>query len=803
MNHSSIANVSEVKYRIPYPVHVLDMAPSTTNPASHLTGKFNWVLKANNFIDENSIDDIYVKFDLNTTALYDYPKIDVKMSYDKSLLDTEGVWTALFNVTNVGFDDAFNISILFPLDDNPETKPKDYYPVLKDTYDFNTTWLAENILLGGFHQYEDGVLTYSNKSALKKKLISFDGWYALASDLNSLHDWDYSAVNVTIFYANVTYLNVPKGLGAANYSRIINITINAPNGMPSKLKELLLNLRQSVPSTFNTTYDYNTQSWDTSADWPVLWKNETYDYFGDVYFNDLWQTIIDSWDYYMDTLYNNVTLAEFQYGDFNLTYKPEIGKYFLEANLSTLAVNDSTVLSFNITNIPSQSDKLGVTTFVEGVDENATTSDKKYAIFKTRPVTAQELFRVHMALTNDAGRPLALINEFGLPGYWEGLGIRYTYEDRDGNEFFGISNGIDLQVGDDEAILVGQVSIEEPYYRVGDNVTINVEVENIGDIAATDITVNLVHGLLNNKFLIDRPRIFANQSIDSLDAGEKTTLTFVVAANSFVGLHPVFALITYTTDAGQGAMNLTNPFTNETVEWIHAGEAKIAVMSTMTFTLLLPPEGKENELIPAFPQPVLDVNTTVIVDDGHVTVEVNITNVGEISTLATYEQYFNGTVLNVTSVTTTNGTEHWGLLRDLQYVIVKDIDIPVNETVTIVIELVANASATIIIPSGEITYTSPYENELDPDEESSSGGTNTTLQEVTLDKYNYKMGILQDSSQTSENTWKDYTYPQSIGVTPSTGGGLAGKWGPAIAFGVIIVVAIVLLVVVLKRSKTP
>ena len=233
-----------------------------------------------------------------------------------------------------------------------------------------------------------------------------------------------------------------------------------------------------------------------------------------------------------------------------------------------------------------------------------------------------------LASINNAGRFLSIF-EPSL-GAFISLGNRYLYYDAKGMEYFGLTNGINLQIGDDEAVLESSLSSDQTTYRVGDMVTFNLNISNYGTIDAYEIHVDIINIRFNYHWQPTGVIVVKSFEIDQINSGEKLSREFSILANSHIGMNSYVALISFTSDKGQPPTEIENPWTGGSTLWIFGGETRNIVSSTLTFGILLPPLSLQDQIRPSFPLPEITVSTSYSLSENEeeLYVEYTITNEG-------------------------------------------------------------------------------------------------------------------------------------------------------------------------------
>ncbi|NHJ87863.1 MAG: hypothetical protein FK734_20540 [Asgard group archaeon] len=299
----------------------------------------------------------------------------------------------------------------------------------------------------------------------------------------------------------------------------------------------------------------------------------------------------------------------------------------LKATEADLAVGENITKQFAIRNIPHG-------TFTSYAVDDTTPNEIHVSIDNT--VNWQDVVIVFLRLLGSSlhfpeDQP-SLFNLRPEPV----TGAAYFYNDADGKEYLGMTNGLVIQVYDDEAILIGKISLDKPFYRFNEEVTFTLELTNIGNVDATDISYQMFHGFVDEDYNLNYVQAIPDTIgyIDNIEAGETVVVNETTLANAEVGLHPVFAIFGYT----------SNETDDPNYNIFDACEHP-AVLSSMDFGIVLPPLNKEGTTEPTYPTPEVEVTTEVIgyvenetkVGDT-ITLRVTIENVGDEPTNIIYIQ---------------------------------------------------------------------------------------------------------------------------------------------------------------------
>ncbi len=247
-------------------------------------------------------------------------------------------------------------------------------------------------------------------------------------------------------------------------------------------------------------------------------------------------------------------------------------------------------------------------------------------------------------------------------------------------------------------------------FTVGDNVTIVANVTNNGDSQADDVVVHLFHARLGRDWNFVAPQNFADLNVGSLAPGESKEVSVTVTANSFIGYHPVFGVVEFTSEKGQAPPAVTDFFDQGVTQYQYGGESKHFVSSTLTGGLLLP---ADNSAKPAVPEPRIEVSTSSTTPDadGKFTYSITLTNVGDAPTNLTAFQTIPTAEFDLLSSSTTAGTLETLTFLDSIYVKLDSTPIGVGESITINLELQLKGDSGIL-PSTVATFDMPGQSSL-------------------------------------------------------------------------------------------
>jgi len=353
------------------------------------------------------------------------------------------------------------------------------------------------------------------------------------------------------------------------------------------------------------------------------------------------------------------------------------------------------------------------------------------------------------------------------------LGPIVEYVDKIGHHLYVAANGFATQINSPEPVIIGTVEVEDYSLLINQNVTATVTLRNIGNANATNVEVSLYHAIADYGFEIKDKLFIGKETIDELAAGEEVTIDFTRIVRTRIGLHPLYAEITYKDD----------------------NKKEITVYSNVIFVIVFPKRVPE----PDYPYPCPEVEVTkkfefeslneTSVGDV-ITVTVNITNVGTEDTGIKIFEVFNSSALALKKVdenhmikvyrTLPNGTQiditdeitwavHFNRTVDNFKVTVIEIKtkrgmgirLGVNETITLVYKVSPRKAGSITIFPTKVEYTTrfPIEHKMEVGKEGEGGTPSTKL-------------LVKQGEVEAENVWAVYsgslaTYVQeAVGVFP-------------------------------------
>ena len=574
--HSSLipktnAFVSKFSFSMPFLANVTSVSPPPDNVGGSTTGSFEWVLKFFSTIVHDSFNPeiIYYPFSYDEFV---FPRIAVSNSYSDFLLENDGILNMTYAIENTGTDTAYNTTIIFPIPGDLELFIQEGLdvPVLHDDLQINETFNSGITLDIQYSSYSFEIF-----------ILDIRGWYE-----------------------NTTTLSLERWLDNTTLEIDEYVTIESTNGLSEDLFNAVLARISPILEV------------------GILEIATNWLYYEPILYDELQLAVNDAYNIVFNEFYWNKTLFKFSSTDFNYKNSPLFGGY-LECKIPQLGVNESYESFWTITDIPTSADRFGFFSVFP-----ASTSLEDYTVFQTVECDYRTLMLALFTSLNSAGRFLSIYDS--ITDSFVSLGSRYQYFDSSGRDYYGLTNGLNFQLGDDEAVLESILNINGTTYRVGEIVPFTLEINNLGTTGAYNIHVDIVNLRLNYLWLPTDMRVVKSFDIDAIEVGETVNQEFSINANSYIGLNTYVAVISFISDLNQPAEEIYIPWIDTTIPWIYSGETKNIITSTLTFGILFPPISLENALRPSFPVPEIVVTSdyTLHENDRTMYIKYEIENTG-------------------------------------------------------------------------------------------------------------------------------------------------------------------------------
>ena len=587
---SPLALVSKFSFNLPFFATITSVTPTTDNVASRVTGHFEWLLKFS-ILTKHTNFNAEVSYYPSSIDDINFPRVMVTNSYSDNLLENQGILNMTYTLQNIGTSTAYDTTIRFPIPE--ELEPYIFEdisaPVLKEDLEINE-------VVSSFIELEiEYIGTYNIP------ILEINGWYFNTTSLELARWMD----NTSIILDEYATLECSQGIPLDLYTTV-----------EARLRPIL---DVGIPEII-----YNLP------------------YYEPLIMNELSLAVSETYTILRDAFYVDQSLFQFDSSDF--TNKTNIFGSYLECVISSIDVNETLEKHWTITDIPTSDDKFGafsVSTEQSGLNE--------YAVFTTTESDYKAMMLALFAENNTAGRFLSTYDSESET--FLSLGSRFTYTDGSGREYYGLTNGLNFQIGDDEAVLQSSLFSEESVYSVGDEVNFVLNISNVGSLDAYDIHVDIVNIKLN--YLLYPTDVITVKSfdIDQIIIGENLTYDFTVTANSYIGLNAYIALINFVSDKDQEPVDVEDPWTGTITQWPFGGESNHIISSTLTFGILIPPLSLQNLSRPSFPLPELAVKSAYHLSDDNssLTVEYEITNEGLSPTAVSIYQFLDPSEYNLDS----------------------------------------------------------------------------------------------------------------------------------------------------------
>ncbi len=591
------AFVSKFSFNLPFLANVTSVSPPPNNVGGSITGSFEWVLKFFSTIVYDSFNPeiIYYPFSYDEFV---FPRIAVSNSYSDFLLENDGILNMTYAIENTGTDTAYNTTIIFPIPGDLELFIQEglEVPVLRDDLQINEVFNSGITLDIQYFGYSFEIF-----------ILDIRGWYENTTSL-SLERWlDNTTLEINEY-----------------------ITVETTNGISADLHNAVL----ARISPILDMYDISEIALNFAYFEPII--NE-----------QLQLAVNDAYNIVFNEFYKNKTLFQFSSTDFSYKNSTMFGGY-LECKILELGVNESYEVFWSITDIPTSADRFGFFSVFP-----ASTILEDYTVFQTVECDYKTLMLALFTSLNSAGRFLSIYDP--ITDSFVSIGSRYQYFDSSDREYYGLTNGLNFQLGDDEAVLESILNTNETIYRVGEIVPFTLEINNLGTTGAYNIHVDIVNLRLNYLWLPTDMSVVKSFDIDAIEVGETVNQEFSINANSYIGLNTYVAVISFISDLNQPAEEIYVPWIDTSVHWIYSGETENIITSTLTFGILFPPISLENALRPSFPVPeiVITSDYTLHENDRKMYIEYEIENTGLSPTEVRISQMFSKETVEIDEINCT------------------------------------------------------------------------------------------------------------------------------------------------------
>jgi len=558
------AYISKFGFRLPFYANFTNIFPQPDNIAPQVTGSFEWILKYFTTTKYGNFDAL-VSFYPFALSEFNFPRVLVTSSYSDQLLEESGTLNMTYTVQNLGTAPANDTTIFFPIP----------------------------LELQLFKQEPPSVPVLSEDLQINEEFTSFIN---LEIDYGGLFHVNIPILDIRGWYDSTTSLTLAGWMDNTSFVLDPYTTVYCSNGISRDLYQAVISRIQPILDSVTIL--------EILAD-PLYWEGVIKD--------ELTSAVDEAYSVVFPAFYDNRTLFNFSSNDFT----PIEGSYgwYLETVIPYLGINETQEVFWKIDDIPTSDDKFGAfSIFIEQSGGN------EYAVFQTMESDYKNLMITLFSNINSAGRFLSVFDPSTQS--FISLGSRFKYSDNNGIEYYGLTNGLNFQLGDDEAVLESTLINKESIYRVGDRLTFSLNISNVGTLSAYDIRVDIVNVKLNYLWLPTDVVRVKSFDIDQINEGELISREFSIRANSYIGLNTYVAILSFVSDKDQPPTEIVDPWSGTTIPWVFGGETRNIISSTLSFGILLPPLSLQNQFRPAFPLPEITVNSDYILTDNNQTISV-------------------------------------------------------------------------------------------------------------------------------------------------------------------------------------
>lgn len=333
----------------------------------------------------------------------------------------------------------------------------------------------------------------------------------------------------------------------------------------------------------------------------------------------------------LDIVYNNKSFFTFNYSSNLYETTLDNGNFALAGLMTQLNPMERETFWWSVSDLPAKDDSylaLNPPKFNNsGPDYNMTLTENStfYSIYGNN--LQDYLVKNQTASGIDLRFPSLNMNF--IPG------VMFRYEDNASREYFGWSNGLVIQLYDDEAILKTTVAVNATIYEMYEQAQINVTIENIGDAPATNVQVQGFHAQLGPNWELQHIKSFSGEeSIGTINPGESKTHIFIREVKTFIGIHPVGVVVDYSTEETEGYDGVFN-------------RTDIYNLSSNVIVSLVMPKNETGGAEQEYPTPVVNVSVNWIDENGGtiangdiIEIKTKITNLGTEATTIKAISYF-------------------------------------------------------------------------------------------------------------------------------------------------------------------
>jgi hypothetical protein len=577
------AIVSRFTFNLPFYANITNISLQPDNVAPHLTGTLEWVLKFMTNVRYPTFD-CEVSYYPFSASDFEFPRVFITNSYSDELLENSGILNMTYSVQNLGTAPAYDTTIVFPIP----------------------------VELQAIHEEGIAIPVLNNDLVINE---TFDSYVELEIEYTSL-GFTIPILDVQGWYENTTSSSLARWMNNETIEVNEFATIYCSNGISS-------DLYAAVSARIQPIID--------STDIYTLVTNP---YYQTLILNELKLAVDEAYDVVFESFYYEKPIFNYFSNDF---IPVEVfDSSYLVATIPYLDVNETFETFWMIEDIPISTDTFGA--FSASLE---TSGSYDYAVFKTTESNYKDLMIALFAAMDTGGRFLS--NYDASLNAFISSGSIFQYSDSNGIGYYGLTNGLNLQLGDDEAVLESILYSEESIYRVGDQLSFTLNISNSGIIPATNIRVDIANIKFDYLWQITDVVLVKSFDIDQINADEKISRVFSINAHSYIGLNAYIAIISFISDKDQPPMEIIDPWSDTVIPWIYGGETINVVSSTLSFGILLPPLSLENQARPSFPLPEISSISEFSLsgDNNTAYVEYTITNDGLSATNVSVSQLLN------------------------------------------------------------------------------------------------------------------------------------------------------------------
>ncbi|MFV2015067.1 MAG: hypothetical protein ACC656_06550, partial [Candidatus Heimdallarchaeota archaeon] len=203
---STSFGLSRIEFKFPYPIspNAGGISPATTNPLPHVTGQMVWDVRhpAYTSTSASTNGNYEVKFEVGLDSAF--PLVTNELSVDKDKLDNQGILEVVFDLKNVGAEDAKDVTLNFPLGPNFDRIAQQDINIwtINPLYDLDPTFISTFTLSGSVSGFP--LPTYN--------AFDLQGWYVDSGTSNPA-DWDSSTTSFNLLTDGSTTITIDSTVG--------------------------------------------------------------------------------------------------------------------------------------------------------------------------------------------------------------------------------------------------------------------------------------------------------------------------------------------------------------------------------------------------------------------------------------------------------------------------------------------------------------------------------------------------------------------------------------------------------------